>query len=287
MPISGSDFAKACVDNAFFMGVNPHVIMATAQLLSGIQDNNDGDRIGPFRIKLPDWKANGKDDDFEISMQDDDINDWRMQCTYAALQIFRAQESLRTSLKRFPTAAEIYAVWPKDPPATTAAHDDALAETKGEISAAVSAALAGLETLAGDINLNAVPAGRQNMATLIVNAFAAAGYGKAQQIAAVANAIAESNLNPEARSTTAKEDSVGLFQLNMKGGVGTGHTPDELEEPAKNTELIINKANTVAAFKAAATIQDAVAVFVAKIEQPANTEGEIIKRMAIAKKIIA
>lgn len=287
MAVVRSEFAEACVDNAFFMGVNPHVIIMTAQFLSEIKDDSAGDRIGPFRIKLPDWKANGKDDDFEIALQDDDINDWRMQCTYAALQIFRAQESLRASLKRYPTAAEIYAVWPKDPPATTANLDEALAKTKDEISAAVTAALAGMSALAGEINLNAIPAGRQDMATLIVNAFAAAGYGKAQQIAAVANAIAESNLNPKARLTTAREDSVGLFQLNRNGGVGTGHAVDELENPAKNTELILNKANTVAAFKNATTIQDAVSVFVAKIEQPANTEGEIIKRVAIAKKIIA
>jgi hypothetical protein len=287
MSINRDDFAQTCVEDALIIGVDPHCLVAFAELLSGIKDDSDGDRIGPFRVTLVDWKANGSDANFQITLQDDDINDPMMQCMYAALQTFRAQESLRSTLGRYPSPSELYAGWPKNPPATDDAVQTALDDTKGLIDSAVDAALAGMNGGApvGDINLNAVPAGRQGMATLIVNAFAAANYGKAQQIAAVANAIAESNLNPNARLTTATEDSVGLFQLNMKGGVGAGHSADELKDPAKNIDLIIREANKAADFKAAATLQAAVAAFVTKIERPANQAGEIIKRFTIAQKL--
>jgi hypothetical protein len=60
----------------------------------------------------------------------------------------------------------------------------------------------------------------------------------------------------------------------------------ELEDPAKNTDLIIKKAKTVKEFKAATNLHDAVAVFVRKIEQPANQAGEIIKRYSIAQQFV-
>jgi hypothetical protein len=46
---------------------------------------------------------------------------------------------------------------------------------------------------------------------LIVNAFKSAGYATAHQIAALANAIAESNLNTNSVNNTPPEHSVGLF----------------------------------------------------------------------------
>jgi hypothetical protein len=61
----------------------------------------------------------------------------------------------------------------------------------------------------------------------------------------------------------------------------------ELKNPAKNIDLILRKAKSVPAFKAATDLQDAVSVFVRRIEQPANQVGEIVKRFAIAKKLRA
>ena len=122
------------------------------------------------------------------------------------------------------------------------------------------------------------------MAKLIVDAFEKAGYGKAQQVAALANAIAESDLNAKAVNNTPPENSVGLFQLNINGGVGSGHGVEELKVPEKNVDLIIRKANSIPEFKTVVDLHDAVAVFVQKIEQPANQAGEIIKRFAIARK---
>jgi hypothetical protein len=74
--------------------------------------------------------------------------------------------------------------------------------------------------------------------------------------------------------------------LNTNGGVGAGHSDIELKDPVKNTDLIIKKAKTIKEFKAAVNLHDAVAIFVRKIEQPANQPGEIIKRFSIAQKFV-
>jgi hypothetical protein len=72
----------------------------------------------------------------------------------------------------------------------------------------------------------------------------------------------------------------------MNGGVGAGHTESELKDPAANTDLIIKKAKKIKEFKAAANLHDTVAIFLRKIEQPANQPGEIIRRFAIAQKFV-
>lgn len=51
------------------------------------------------------------------------------------------------------------------------------------------------------------------MAQLIVKRFEEAGYGVVQQVAALANAIAESGLDPKIKAA-GDEDSWGLFQIN-------------------------------------------------------------------------
>ncbi|HWL95180.1 MAG TPA: phage tail tip lysozyme, partial [Phycisphaerae bacterium] len=131
-----------------------------------------------------------------------------------------------------------------------------------------------------------VAAGNRQFAGLILKAFAAAGYGRHQQIAALANAIGESNLNPRAHNTQG-EDSVGLFQLNRRGGVGTGHTVERLMDPAFNTDRIIAEANRFPTFKNATTLREAVDVFVRKVERPADKPGQSAKRFKIAQALIA
>ena len=130
-----------------------------------------------------------------------------------------------------------------------------------------------------------LPANRQ-FAGLILKAFAAAGYGRNQQIAALANAIGESNLNPRAHNTRG-EDSVGLFQLNRNGGVGTGHSVERLMDPAFNTERIIAEARRFADFKKAADLHTAVDVFVRQVERPRDKPGQVAKRFKIAQALIA
>ncbi|MDH2348713.1 hypothetical protein [Bradyrhizobium sp. SSUT77] len=269
--------------------VNPHFLLAVASFLSGIRDDTDGDRIGPFRITQADWNAQLSDPTFDNSLIAEDINDPGMQCLFAAVQTRRAQDKLVTALNRFPSANELYAEWPKNPPLAAGGLQAALNNTRALVLPAVEAALAGMdEGPIGDINLSSISAGpRLDNAKLIIKAFGDAGYGKVHQVAALANAIAESNLKADANVNNALEHSVGLFQLNMNGGVGAGHSEAELLDPARNTLLIIAKANSVHEFKTAANLHDAVAIFVRKIEQPANQAGEIIKRFAIAQKFVA
>jgi hypothetical protein len=141
------------------------------------------------------------------------------------------------------------------------------------------------------INLDSpkIPAGRRNMAELIVSRFAGAGYGVLQQIAALANAIAESNLNPKAKSA-APENSYGLFQLNVVG-VGHGHAPEELKDPERNIAIMLDyiskQGGARDAFKAAPSLREAVAIFVRSFERPADTSGAIHKRLPIAQSLLA
>ena len=287
MPIHNGDFARNCVNQGLFFGVNPHFLLAVAFSLSGIKDDTDGNKVGPFRITQADWDAQLADPAFDSSLVSGDINDPGMQCIFAAVQTLHAQDGLVAALNRYPSANELYAKWPKDP-ALPNGLQGALDKTRALVQPAVEAALAGMdEGPVGDIDLSSIAAGpRLDNAKLIIAAFANAGYGKAQQVAALANAIAESNLKADAEFQTPTEDSVGLFQLNMKGGLGAGHSKPELLDPAKNTKLVIAKAQTVQEFKTAANLHDAVAIFVRKIEQPANQAGEIIKRLSIAEKFV-
>jgi hypothetical protein len=287
MAIDKDDFARDCVNQGLFFAINPHFLMAVADFLSGINDDTAGGRIGPFRITQADWNA--KLTDLRLKgLQSADISSSGMQTIFAAVQTFDAQEALVASLGRYPSANELYAGWPKAPALPAKGLQDSLDKTRSLIRPAVDAALAGMDD--GDlinIDLSSIQAAAQrDNAKAIIAAFADAGYGKAQQVSAVANAIAESNLNASAVHNTPTEHSVGLFQLNINGGVGSGHTEAELKDPAKNIDLIIRKANSVAEFKTATDLHDAVSVFVEKIEQPANQAGEIIKRFAIAKKLV-
>lgn len=125
-------------------------------------------------------------------------------------------------------------------------------------------------------------ANNSDMAQLIRDKFKAAGFSEIQAEAAVANAIAESKLDPNAQRTTNKEDSVGLFQMNRKGGLGAGYSVDQLKDPNLNIDLAIAAAKKSRDFVNATNIQDAVAAFVKDVERPADKIGAINKRTAIA-----
>lgn len=120
------------------------------------------------------------------------------------------------------------------------------------------------------------------MKQLIYDKFIAAGFTPEQAQGAIANAIAESGLNPMARSpVTEKEDSVGLFQLNRKGGVGTGHSVQDLQDPNKNIDLIIAAAKKSPSFMAAKTADEATRTFMTTVERPADqSENAQQKRLA-------
>jgi Phage tail lysozyme len=132
--------------------------------------------------------------------------------------------------------------------------------------------------------------GHQDMARLIAQRFGEAGFGTVQQIAAIANAIRESGLNPNAHAITPKERSFGLFQMNEMGGRGAGHSDDELKDPEKNIAITLKFFTTdpkLASFKAAANLRSAVTIFVRNYEQPANQTQEIDLRLSNARAIVA
>src|SRR5262245_12834275 len=109
-------FALMCVEQAMFIGVHPHYLIAVADLLSGINDDSDGTRIGPFRRTATEWAASGTAPEFAVALKTADINRPRMQCTFAALQTLRAQEKfVKANADKQPTPAQLYAIWPNDP----------------------------------------------------------------------------------------------------------------------------------------------------------------------------
>lgn len=128
---------------------------------------------------------------------------------------------------------------------------------------------------------------QKDMAQRIIAAFAAAGYGRLQQAVAVANAFAESSLNPRRRNQTPPEDSCGLFQFNRNGGEGAGLSVEQLFDPD------FNIAKTIAIFKAripgymtASTVADAVGVFVRDFERPADQPAAIARRIEITNRML-
>jgi hypothetical protein len=135
-----------------------------------------------------------------------------------------------------------------------------------------------------EFNTAYLPKGGEDIARLIVKAFADAGFGAPQQLAALANAIAESNLNPNAMAT-APDKSVGLFQLNTTAGFGKGHTAAELMDPVANINIMLSEAQKSDDFAKAPSLEDAVSVFVRKLMRPADPAGQIASRLKIAERL--
>jgi hypothetical protein len=164
-------------------------------------------------------------------------------------------------------------------------------QTAGDqLMADSQATVAAMGTVSGKINFDSpeINQARRPMAELIAQRFGERGYGVIQQIAAIANAIGESNLNPEAAGDHG--NSIGLFQLNMAGGVGSGFTASVLKNPERNIAIMLDYIATLgvadARFKAASSTHDAVAVFVTDFERPADTAGAIARRSQIAATLI-
>lgn len=136
-----------------------------------------------------------------------------------------------------------------------------------------------------------IPNGRRDMAELIAQRFVDRGYGTTQQIAAIANAIAESSLDPGVPSGFPGESSWGLFQLNTAPhAVGHGHEPSELVQPEANIRIMLDFIATSpadGAFRATTSVHDAVAIFVHDFENPDGQPEAIEFRSGIAAKLVA
>lgn len=135
------------------------------------------------------------------------------------------------------------------------------------------------------LSLTSISPERRPIAQKVLDAFASAGFGQFQQVAALANAIAESGLNPNVHLGDG-EDSWGLFLLNTRRGLGMGHTPDELRDPAVNIGIMVKEAQKNAAFAAATSLDDAVEIFVRQFARPSNATGEVIRRQQIARQLL-
>ena len=122
------------------------------------------------------------------------------------------------------------------------------------------------------------------IAEKIYSGFINAGFSEVQAQAAVVNAYAESRLNPNASNISAKEASFGLFQLNTKGGVGSGYSPEYLKDVDNNIALIIKEAQGSAGkqFRAANTLGGATSAFAQYVERPANAYQTGQNRAAMA-----
>lgn len=81
---------------------------------------------------------------------------------------------------------------------------------------------------------------QQEIMKLIEFKFGAAGYKSPQIWAAIANAARESGIGQNNHTPSSKEDSWGLFQMNRRGGLGQGYTPEQLLDPGFNTQLLLN-----------------------------------------------
>ena len=138
MSIKGADFAEECVRQALFLGVNPYYLTAVAQLRSGIADDTQGDRIGPFRLTQTEWDANCFDAEFGfVDFEATDIKGWDMQCAIYALMTLRAQNRLLEQLGRYPNAIELYREqWPDDPVELPAKLQEAVGGTSALVDAA-------------------------------------------------------------------------------------------------------------------------------------------------------
>jgi hypothetical protein len=289
MSINREDFARDCADQAFRFGVNAHYLLAVAELVSGINDDSEGDSIGPFRIKQTDWDTLGSEPKFELTLQPDQIKRPGMQCVFAALQTLRAQEKfLKRSRGRFPSADELFAIWPNQAPPAGKSLQRALNDTASLIEAAEKEALDDLDlgNLVGPIKIDWLKPAQQTMAVKIVDAFKAEGCNVIAQAAALANAMGESGLNPNLISPP-PEHSVGLFQCNANGGVGEGKSDAFLKNPDNNIALIIAEMKRRApAFKTSSDLRKAVTLFVTEVERPANPTADVAIRMKFAVKFL-
>jgi hypothetical protein len=297
------DFANWCMQQSLLFGINPHYLVAVAKQQSGIDDAQNAGAFGPYALPQGDFDATMNDPEYGFNFSSGDISVWRIQSKVFALRAARMFDQLVAKLGRNPSAVELFLLeFPRaDPVALATSVQKACNDTAKAIQDAAEDILdsPGPVTIvdptkpapggpaSADIsgfNVAALPKGTAPIGKMIVEEFAKAGFGKLQQTAALANAIRESRLNPNAVSKP-PEHSVGLFQLNMGKGLGMGHTEAQLKNPATNIAIIIREAKKFPAFASASTLLDAVGVFVRKVERPANTVAEINERLKIAQQL--
>jgi hypothetical protein len=312
--IDPDELAMRCVEDGMTYGVTPHYLMMAAIYLNldtapDVTDDAIGNKFRPYMFTQPVWDANCTGGDFDLPFLPADVTDWNMQCSvFAAMARLELNKLEMNAAGTRPSARELFlvqmgkmAIPASDDAQLTAALDLALSNTRQEILTAAGAVLdpvvspatvlqdstpSSVSPASTAVNLGKISGPtRQQMAQLIMTRFGQANYGDVQQLTAVANAIGESNLNPNAEAAP-PENSYGLFQCNLNG-VGHGHTPAQLKDPDTNIALIIAEANNKSPeFRTARSLESAMNAFVRKVEKPADKDGAVATRLAIARKIM-
>lgn len=105
MPLDAS-IAEECVRQGIYFGVEPHYLMAVAQLRSAMP--SDSARQGPFRLTQAEWDANSNDDEFDVHFTSAQISSPLRQCAVSALMANRAFTAFVKANNRNPTTNELY-----------------------------------------------------------------------------------------------------------------------------------------------------------------------------------
>jgi uncharacterized protein (TIGR02594 family) len=143
MAIDRAEFAEECVRQGVFFGIEPHYLLAVAQLRSGISSDDDGDRKGPFRLTQAEWDANSNNDEFELHFAPAQISSVLRQCAVFGLMAHRAFDAFVSANSRSPSAKELYLrQWPEaDTPTLSAELQKALDDTAPLLGPAADAVL--------------------------------------------------------------------------------------------------------------------------------------------------
>jgi putative chitinase len=108
MPLDRASVAEECVRQGFYFGVEPHYLLAVAQLRSGISSDDAGDRKGPFRLTQAEWDANSNDEEFEVHFTPAQVSSPLRQCAVFALMTNRAFSAFVRANNRNPSTKELY-----------------------------------------------------------------------------------------------------------------------------------------------------------------------------------
>lgn len=144
----------------------------------------------------------------------------------------------------------------------------------------------------GSLNFSSIAtAPKRAMAQKIVDAFSSAGFDTIRQAVAVATAIKESGLIPTIVNRRG-ELSVGLFQLNIHGGRGTGHTESALVDPDTNIGIVIAAAGDPhdrfgRNLARANTLEQVVHAFVFDFEKPKDKPQENSDVLRLVRPLLA
>jgi uncharacterized protein (TIGR02594 family) len=143
MPIDRAKFAEECVQQGVYFRVEPHYLLAVAQLRSGISSDDDGERKGPFRLTQAEWDANSTNEEFDIHFKPVHISSPLRQCAVFGLMAHRAFDAFVSDTARNPTAQELYLrQWPAaDKPSLAADFQKALDDTAALLDPAAKAVL--------------------------------------------------------------------------------------------------------------------------------------------------